>query len=285
MPGKPATDTPAFPHGRELLAELEALRGLLGRHGCPGEDAPDVLGLLRLCPGLRLDQWPELAARHGLQDWLALPLARAEFPFLARLQQVLNDLAFQTEHDPLTGLRNRRAFDRILARELERARRSGAALALAMFDLDDFKAVNDTYGHPCGDEVLTALARVLLEGTRSYDVAARLGGEEFALVMPETGLSKARGIVERILDAMRTRSVACPEAPPIRVTCSAGLACRRGPGDMSAQELYALADKALYEAKAQGKDRVVAAPLADLQPPRRESLVASNEKKFLFTGS
>jgi diguanylate cyclase (GGDEF)-like protein len=216
---------------------------------------------------------------------MAVPLARAEFPFLVRFQQVLSDLAFQTEHDPLTSLHNRRAFDRILARELERARRSGAALSLALFDLDDFKAVNDTHGHPCGDGVLTALAGTLLGQTRSYDVAARLGGEEFALIMPETGLAKARAIVERILAALRETAMACPGAAPFRVTCSVGLACRKGPGETGARELYALADKALYEAKALGKDRVETAPLADLRPPRRESLVASNEKKFLFTGS
>lgn len=285
MPAKPATDAPAWAHENELLAELETLRALLDGNGCPGEQGADMLGVLRLCPGLSMERWPELAASHGLRDWLAVPLAGAEFTFLARLQQVLTELAFQTEHDTLTGLYNRRAFDALLAREAERARRSGAPLSLALFDLDNFKAVNDTHGHPCGDAVLATLGRVLLGSTRSYDVVARLGGEEFALVMPETGLVKARAIAERILDALRATPMACAGVAPFRVTCSVGLACAKGHDDAPAPDLYALADKALYQAKAQGKDRVVAAPLADIRTPRRESLVVSSEKKFLFTGS
>jgi len=285
MPVKPATDAPAWAHESELLAELDALRALLDGSGCPGGNGNDVLGVLRLCPGLTMDNWPELAARHGLRDWLPVPLAGAEFPFLTRLQQVLSELAFQTEHDALTSLYNRRAFDAFLARETERARRSGAPLSLALFDLDDFKAVNDTHGHPCGDAVLTALGRVLLGSTRSYDVAARLGGEEFALVMPETGLIKARAIAERILGALRATPMACPGVESFHVTCSVGLACAKGHDEAPGPDLYALADKALYQAKALGKNRVVAAPLADIRPPRRESLVVSSEKKFLFTGS
>ncbi len=273
---------------REILAELDSLRELLREHagGSCSVDGQGILGVMRLCPGLSLEKWPALAERYGLREWLAVPMRRSEYPFLEQIQQALADLAYQTEHDPLTSLSNRRAFDRLLEQELERARRSGASLALAMFDLDNFKAINDTRGHPCGDEVLVGAARTLITSTRRYDVTARLGGEEFALLMPETGLIKARAIVERVLTGIRSQRFDCgDERGALSVTCSAGLVCYKGLSDAPTPNLLALADKALYQAKAEGKDRVVTAPLADLVPPRRESIVESSEKKFLFTGS
>jgi len=273
---------------REILAELNNLRNLLQAHGgsqACAMNGQDILGIMRLCPGLSLDQWPALADKHGLREWLAVPMDKAEYPFLSHIQQALADLSYQTEHDPLTSLYNRRAFDRFLSQELERTRRSNASLALAILDLDDFKAVNDTYGHPCGDEVLVKTARILITSTRRYDVTARLGGEEFALIMPETGLIKARAIIERILETIRQERYNCGEAQSFRATCSAGLVCYKGLSSGPEPDLFDLADKALYQAKAEGKNQVVAAPLADLSPPRRESIVQSSEKKFLFTGS
>lgn len=276
------------PAGRELLSrELDTLRqALLSRH--PGlapelERDGDLLALLRLVPGLSLDQWPQVSEALGLKDWLAVPLSGDAAPFLEQLGRTLEDLAFQTEHDPLTGLPNRRAFDRTMDREVERSRRAGVSLSVAVLDLDNFKRLNDTHGHPCGDEALVETARILLTGIRRYDLAARIGGEEFALVFPETGMTRAGCILERILESLRLVRLGCGNG--IRLTASVGLACTKGRGERSPADLLEAADKALYQAKGEGKDRVVAAPLLDLAAPVRATLVEANEKRFLFTGS
>jgi diguanylate cyclase (GGDEF)-like protein len=279
---------PLDPQGREVLSrELDALRrAVLARHPCLApnlERQSDLLALLRLVPGLSLEQWPQLAETLGLKDWLAVPLAGDEAPFLEQLGRTLEDLAFQTEHDPLTGLPNRRAFDRTMDREVERSRRAGVSLTVAVLDLDNFKRLNDTHGHPCGDEALMETARILLTGIRRYDLAARIGGEEFALVFPETGMTRAGGIMERILVSLRQVRLGCGKS--IRLTASVGLACTKGRGERSPADLMEAADKALYQAKAEGKDRIVAAPLLDLAAPVRATLVEANEKRFLFTGS
>ena len=274
--------------GREVLGrELDALRrAILALH--PGlapelERNEDLLALLRLVPGLSLEQWPRLSEDLGLKDWLAVPLAGDAAPFLEQLGRTLEDLAYQTEHDPLTGLPNRRAFDRTMDRELERARRAGVSLSVAILDLDNFKRLNDTHGHPCGDEALVQTARILLTGIRRYDLAARIGGEEFALVFPETGMTRSGLILERILEALRQVRLDC--AGQVRITASVGLACTKGRGERSPAALLDAADKALYLAKDEGKDRVVAAPLLDLAAPVRATLVEASEKRFLFTGS
>ncbi|MBU1004162.1 MAG: GGDEF domain-containing protein [Proteobacteria bacterium] len=274
---------------KEILSELDSLRALLQAHGanpaCIDSDQ-DVLGILRLCPGLSMDQWPALSEQYGLRDWLALPVNGEQYPFLSQIQKSLQDLAYQTEHDPLTSLANRRAFDRLLDQEIERVRRMGDSLSVAVLDLDNFKAVNDTHGHPCGDEVLVGLSKILLTKIRRYDVAARLGGEEFALLLPGAGLLKSKAMLERMLEAIRELNFYCSaDGSPFNVTCSVGLVCYKGFSDAPAPDLVALADKAMYQAKAQGKDRVITVPLADIQRPSNTSLVESKEKKFLFTGN
>ncbi len=286
MPMPP--NDPLDASGREALSrELDALRrAVLARHPslCPNlERDGDLMALLRLVPGLSLDQWPTLSENLGLKDWLAVPLAGDDAPFLEQLGRTLEDLAFQTEHDPLTGLPNRRAFDRTMDREVERARRAGISLTVAVLDLDNFKRLNDTWGHPCGDEALLETARILLTGIRRYDLAARIGGEEFALVFPETGMTRAGGILERILDSLRQVRLGCGQG--MRLTASVGLACTKGRGERCPADLMEAADKALYSAKAEGKDRIVAAPLLDLAAPVRATLVEASEKRFLFTGS
>jgi diguanylate cyclase (GGDEF)-like protein len=284
----PETHETLGPAGRTaLLRELESLRSAL-RHHYPelGEELGrerGSLALLRLLPGLSMEQWPGLCEELGLKDWLAVPMNGEDAAFLGQLERLLGDMAYQTEHDPLTGLANRRAYDRFMDRELERSRRARVSLSLAVLDLDDFKKLNDTYGHPCGDVALVETARRLLAGVRRYDLAARLGGEEFALVFPETGLVRAERIVSRILDEMRALRLPC--APGRRVTFSAGLVCVKGHGDVEAQTLLDMADQALYQAKRAGKDRVQAAPIPDLDVPAKATLVEANEKRFLFTGN
>ncbi len=270
----------------QLLAELETLRRMLADVEKPAcADEGDGLVIMRLCSGLDLAGWESLCHRQDLRDWMVLPLAADPLPFLARIQSTVRELVFLSEHDPLTKLYNRGAFDRILSAELIRSARAGQSLALVLFDLDDFKTVNDSYGHPCGDRVLETIGSLLLAEKRSYDTAARVGGEEFALILPGLGLVRAEMVIGRIVEAARSLKIVCDGVDsPLRITISAGLAITKGKMATTPEKLYAMADAALYQAKAAGKDRVMTAPIADLTGPPEKTLVRADEKRFLFTG-
>jgi len=156
--------------------------------------------------------------------------------------------------DGLTGLFNSAYFRQALRRELQRARRHNLELSLILFDLDDFKRVNDTYGHPAGDGVLVEAARALRKGLREVDVAARYGGEEFAIILPDTPREGAFIVAERVRRELETRSEFAPAK--VRITTSGGVASF--PLDASgADELIQRADDALYRAKVEGKNRIV----------------------------
>jgi diguanylate cyclase (GGDEF)-like protein len=169
----------------------------------------------------------------------------------ARLHHVVEQ---QAVLDGLTGLANRRRADEMLARELARSNRFGGAVGLVLADVDNFKAINDEYGHPMGDAVLREVAGTLLRTVREIDVAARWGGEEFAVVLPGTDVEGAARAAERIRDALARREMFAPDGAVLRVTASFGVASS-SPGTTS-EELVALADEALYRAKRAGKDRV-----------------------------
>jgi diguanylate cyclase (GGDEF)-like protein len=156
--------------------------------------------------------------------------------------------------DELTGLNNRRAFTEQCERALEQARRYGRQLALVMFDIDHFKTVNDTYGHAAGDRVLQALAEAIERTVREVDVAGRLGGEEFAVMLPETGGVEAAALAERLRQAVAGLSVP-HEGGGITFTCSFGVAARTE-DVMELDTLLSRADEALYRAKRQGRDRI-----------------------------
>jgi diguanylate cyclase (GGDEF)-like protein len=168
--------------------------------------------------------------------------------------------------DPLTGLANRRLAEGALDTELARAGRFDEPLALLMADLDDFKRINDRWGHPFGDEVLREFAAALSHSIREIDLAGRWGGEEFAVVLPGTDLEGGAALAERIRNHLLTRSVTAPDGERVRVTASFGLAAY--PDVRSKDELVAAADAALYEAKRAGKDRVFRAEVLD-EPPTR----------------
>jgi diguanylate cyclase (GGDEF)-like protein len=168
--------------------------------------------------------------------------------FLARheLEQARDDLHVLATTDPLTGLLNRRHFMQLADDELARARRYGRPLSIVAIDLDYFKDVNDRFGHASGDEVLRTFARALLGQTRRHDVVGRLGGEEFAVVLPETGRDAACELAERIRAALDGLDVRVDESP-LRVTASLGIAEARPD------------DRALYRAKRAGRNRIEAA--------------------------
>jgi diguanylate cyclase (GGDEF)-like protein len=155
--------------------------------------------------------------------------------------------------DALTSLHNRRYFHETLAREVGRAQRYGRSLALIVFDLDDFKAVNDRIGHLAGDSVLADAAERVRDVVRSADVACRVGGDEFAVILPESTLDDADQLYQRIQEAVSAR----PLMQLGELHLSAGVAELR-PGD-DGTALFERADEALYRAKNAGKDQIVAA--------------------------
>lgn len=178
--------------------------------------------------------------------------------YARKLGETLEALRQLATRDPLTGLLNRREFDRIIGEECERALRFGDPLALVLIDLDHFKAVNDRHGHPAGDEVLREVGRRLTREVRGVDRVLRLGGEEFALVLMQTDVKEAAAVAGRACAALRREPVNVGEGRTLPITASAGVAVL--PDDAgTAASLMEAADRALYAAKAAGRDRVVAA--------------------------
>jgi diguanylate cyclase (GGDEF)-like protein/PAS domain S-box-containing protein len=157
----------------------------------------------------------------------------------------------QAETDPLTGIFNRRAFDERYEHEIDRARRYGRPFALILVDIDHLKRVNDTYGHPIGDAAICTVADVLQNRMRRHDFAARIGGEEFAVIMAEGRTETAGNVAKSLLEAIRRRDV-----PRVgHITASVGVAIF--PDDASSRdELFRIADEALYRAKNTGRNRM-----------------------------
>lgn len=160
--------------------------------------------------------------------------------------------------DGLTGLHNRRYLESHLDGIAKRTEGGSHTLSLVLIDLDHFKRVNDTYGHAAGDEVLKTVAKRLLRNVRGFDTAARFGGEEFVIAMPDTPIDVAFTVADRIRNKIAEDPIALPDGSEISVTLSAGVAESSQPGETPA-ELIARADKALYMAKHDGRDRVVRA--------------------------
>jgi len=159
--------------------------------------------------------------------------------------------------DQLTDLPNRRTFDLRLAQEVSRAGRHGAQLGLAILDLDRFKRVNDTYGHQAGDSALALTAYILAACVRTEDILCRYGGEEFALIAPETGVKELAALCERLRATVAATPVCrAPDGTQVHVTLTAGVSCTVG-AEKTADELVRDADTACYAGKASGRDRVV----------------------------
>ena len=205
-------------------------------------------GILYLTPKGKdfSDEARELAHWLGSQASVALENAR-----LHRLVER------QANTDGLTELPNRRHFEEALEGEISRAERFGGSLALILADLDDFKQVNDRYGHQAGDDVLQTFADILRATVREIDLPARYGGEEFAVLLPQTDLEGAQRLAERLCKALAARPMPTHPGALVAVTASFGVAAF--PDSPTPAALFAAADEALYRAKRAGKNCVVAA--------------------------
>jgi diguanylate cyclase (GGDEF)-like protein len=173
------------------------------------------------------------------------------------IESLQGDLVRSARHDSLTGLYNRGTFLEEFEREVSRCVRGAPAFSLALFDLDRFKQLNDEFGHPFGDRVLKAFAEVLRAAIRKHDTVGRYGGEEFALLMPNTGKDTAMRVAERLRRDLEARGVVV-DGKRIEVTASGGVSTYGVDGE-DWDTLLSAADTALYEAKNRGRNRVTAA--------------------------
>ena len=221
-----------------------------------------IIGLAVYLSLMGIEFFSYIRRLHEVQDAVDLQKRTLEDANQALHEQIgkINDLQEklreQANRDSLTGLFNRRYLEGTLERELSRCKREGAPLTMLLLDIDHFKLVNDTYGHPAGDEVLRVFARALQESARTEDIVCRYGGEEFLLVLPKMSLAVARGRAAQLLELFRKTTVAF-ESKRIPVTTSIGIASVPDHAT-GVENLIRCADQALYRAKSTGRDRAVA---------------------------
>lgn len=240
----------------------------------PGMDGFEVLRALKesdvtlhipviMLSGLHNSHDKVTAFDLGAVDFIPKPFdvteLRVRVRWALRLNQLLLMLSKLAHVDGLTGLYNRAHFDRRWSEAVSTARRHGRPLSLAMLDLDHFKSINDTYGHPAGDAALQGFAKLLRRECRESDVACRYGGEEFALIMPETTPLEAEALAERVCKDLA--GLTWPKHPERAVTASVGIVGSDGSGTVESGEWLEMADQNLYRAKKAGRNRVVVSSL------------------------
>jgi diguanylate cyclase (GGDEF)-like protein len=241
--------------GEPSFADLEgghALAHPLRAGPAAGADADAIAGLICVWRTDRLFTHRERELFHYLAGQAAVSVENVGLHETVERQAIT---------DELTGLSNRRRFTETMAAEVERSKRFGTQLGLVLLDIDDFKAVNDTYGHQQGDLVLKEVAKVLRASSREIDEPARYGGEELAVVLPGTNLDGAHQLAERVregIEALRLPIIGDEDSEPLRVTASFGAAALPACAE-DVRGLVAAADEALYQAKRAGKNRTVSA--------------------------
>jgi diguanylate cyclase (GGDEF)-like protein len=245
-------------NGFELLDAIQAIPGC--------EEIPAVFITALLDPDVEVR-----ALSRGAADFVTKPISSARLSISVRnqlgLKRATDALRVQASLDPLTSIANRRSFDRALTRETERAAATDTSLSLLMVDIDHFKSINDTFGHPAGDLCITGVATALVaEASRKMDLVARYGGEEFAVILPASDSDYAAHVAERIVRRV-ARSSFEPVGDAGTVTVSVGWASSYPAGDGLSERtaLLETADRALFRAKSTGRNR--ACGLLDLSPP------------------
>ncbi|MDE2080405.1 MAG: GGDEF domain-containing protein [Burkholderiales bacterium] len=220
---------------------------------------------------LRLEQARQLLAHSGLH-------APVDGDGVAGLQALIDALVELSSRDALTGLANRRAFDLALLREIDRVARSGEPALLLALDIDHFKRINDLRGHQAGDQVLKSVAAALLDSVRPMDLVARIGGEEFAIILPNCPNSFGQTVAERVRRRIEGLSVDVGQGPPIVLTASVGGAFAPQWVRSTPALWLERADQQLYLAKGQGRNLVRLEPSA-------VSVVSNEERRALFETS
>ena len=191
------------------------------------------------------------------------------------ISKFTKELEFYATRDPLTLLYNQRVFWELLQYEVERAKRYDYKFAVLVVDLDNFKFINDTYGHAFGDVFLQSVARTLEKEKRKGDILARYGGDEFTLILPMCDLPQAYSVAERIRSAINNLKLEAPDRKQVNLTCSVGVAIFPDHAE-TAQDLFILADTLMYRAKEVGKNSVVVATTEDLVSAQKK------EKEMVF---
>lgn len=233
------------------------------------DEANDQLPFILIGAGAATPATRKQAMVAGASDYFQIPeeleLLTLRAKELVALRQKMNQLRGEANLDTLTGLANRRRFRVALSRELERWRRYGAPCALLLLDIDHMKAINDTYGHPGGDLVIREIAETLTKACRDNDTAARLGGEEFALLCANVDGTRAEMAAKRLHEILTQQQVEGIG----HITVSIGVAACPEHAN-SERTLYAASDAALYVAKNEGRNRIAVAPLLQEELPSVE---------------
>jgi two-component system cell cycle response regulator len=221
---------------------------------------PDLKGIYMILITARIQEGDRVRGLDlGADDYITKPFSFSEL--LARVRvgsrvvQYQQNLEYQTQIDPLTGLFNRRAFERKIEEEFERAKRYSHPLSLLLLDIDNFKSINDTYGHHGGDTALVKISETLRERTRRSDFPARYGGEEFVLVLPETDQESAFQVASKIHDEIRSGTFGTG-TKLFALTVSIGVTSTSTKHYADWRQMLDDADRAMYVAKNSGKDRV-----------------------------
>ncbi|MFT5425028.1 MAG: two-component system cell cycle response regulator [Phycisphaerales bacterium] len=236
---------------------FEVLRHLKGN--------PETLGIpVIVLSGIQSPHDKVTAFDLGAVDYITKPFELTELRIRVRsalrLFSLMRLLAQKAQIDGLTGLWNRAHFEGRWEQEIERSRRHGKALSLAILDLDNFKSVNDTYGHPAGDSVIQGMAKTILRQARVSDTCCRYGGEEFVIIMPETSPEDAETLCERIRADLESTEWA--RHPKRKVTVSCGIAGIEAGGETTDKTAWLEAsDKALYASKEGGRNRITVTDL------------------------
>lgn len=217
------------------------------------------IGLIVIELAMGLDPLEDMSQRPLVYLYVFLGILISFGIFGAMVGSREDLLASLALRDPLTGLYNARYLQMRIEEEWAASKRYETPLSYVLFDLDHFKKVNDQYGHPAGDAVLRRLGRLMEAERRVGEIAARIGGEEFALLLPHTSAEKAAVGAERIRESVHRTLFEVGEGDPVSVTVSAGVACTADHKTHTVETLYGLADRALYRAKETGRNRVVTA--------------------------
>ncbi len=241
-----------------LSVSLHDDRPLGGLGGAPPVLSPVLMGPVRLGAVALAPEARGLAS----DDKRIVTIIARELGIPLRIALLVEDTRRLASTDALTGILNRRAMMEMLERERSRSSRYGFPISLLLLDIDHFKRVNDTYGHPGGDAVLQGVSRLLRSLARLSDIVTRWGGEEFVVALPQTGAAGARIVAERLRRTLADTRHVLPDGVELIVTASIGVASMDAPWNI--ETLIHEADTAMYAAKARGRNRV---EVASIEPP------------------